>query len=74
MVTLGQLNLPDRQPTNIERSGWDTAQVLLDAAGGADLVVVGSRGHGRFTGALTRSVSQHRTHQCGLASRGLLLA
>jgi nucleotide-binding universal stress UspA family protein len=38
------------------------AQALLDLAKGADLVVVGSRGHGGFTGALLGSVSQHVVH------------
>jgi len=40
----------------------NAAQVLLDAAGGADLLVVGSRGHGGFTQALLGSVSQHCVH------------
>ena len=40
----------------------DPAQVLLDACEGADLLVVGSRGHGGFTEALLGSVSQHCVH------------
>ena len=35
------------------------AQVLLDAAVGADMLVVGSRGHRSFAEALLGSVSQH---------------
>ena len=39
--------------------GGHPAEVLLDAAKGADLLVLGSRGHGGFTSALLGSVSLH---------------
>ncbi|MCH7230856.1 universal stress protein [Glycomyces sp. L485] len=38
------------------------AKVLIDQAEGADLLVLGSRGHGGFVGALLGSVAQHCVH------------
>lgn len=37
----------------------NAAQALLDASAGAELLVVGSRGHGGFVEALLGSVGQH---------------
>jgi nucleotide-binding universal stress UspA family protein len=45
----------------VEVSEGGAALVLLDAAKDADLVVVGSRGHGGFAGLLLGSVAQHVT-------------
>ena len=38
------------------------AAALVDASEGADLLVVGSRGHGTFSSAMLGSVSQHCVH------------
>jgi nucleotide-binding universal stress UspA family protein len=38
------------------------ARALLDASEGTDLLVVGSRGHGGFTGVLVGSISQQCVH------------
>jgi nucleotide-binding universal stress UspA family protein len=43
------------------------AQALLDTVTDADLLVVGSHGHGEFTGALLGSISQHVVSHCRCA-------
>jgi nucleotide-binding universal stress UspA family protein len=40
----------------------NAAQVLLPESAEADLLVVGSRGHGGFAEALLGSTGQHRVH------------
>jgi nucleotide-binding universal stress UspA family protein len=46
-------------PVRPHAAEGNSARVLLDASAGAELLVVGSRGHGGFAEALLGSVSQH---------------
>lgn len=52
---------PGQAPVEVRRHvvHGNAAQALLDTARGADLLVLGNRGHGGFTGALLGSVGQH---------------
>ena len=52
---------PDVTINPVVVQGWP-AEVLLEAAEGADLLVVGSRGRGGFASALLGSVSQNCAH------------
>jgi nucleotide-binding universal stress UspA family protein len=56
--------LADAHEIEIERvtAEGPTARVLIDAVGEDDLLVVGSRGHGGFSGLLLGSVSQQCAH------------
>ena len=56
------LNPASQVKVNTTVRQGNAVQVLLDAAEGADLLVVGSRGHGGFVEALLGSVAQHCVH------------
>jgi nucleotide-binding universal stress UspA family protein len=49
----------DPVPTTQETAEGHPAQVLLESVGENDIMVVGSRGHGGFVGAMLGSISQH---------------
>lgn len=54
---LAEVDIRDLETTRIAAVGH-TSRVLCDVARGADLLVVGSRGHGGFRGLLVGSVTQ----------------
>jgi nucleotide-binding universal stress UspA family protein len=57
-------SIPETDTVEIERRLVEgrPAAVLVDESEGADLLVVGSRGHGGFAGLLLGSVSQQCAH------------
>ena len=57
---------PDAYIERVVEHG-SVAHVLVDAAQEANLLVVGSRGHGGFTGSLLGSVSQQCAHHASCA-------
>ena len=62
-LAIADVSSPDEQVTIRGKVVEGNApRVLLDASAGADLLVVGSRGHGGFVEALLGSVGQHCVH------------
>jgi nucleotide-binding universal stress UspA family protein len=61
-VVSGVVDPAVRVPVTARAARGSPAGVLLDAARGAQLLVVGSRGLGGFTEALLGSVSQRCVH------------
>ena len=65
--TLGAIISDEVEPADEQRVtarviNGHPADVLLDAAANADLLVIGSRGHGSFADALLGSVGQYCVH------------
>jgi nucleotide-binding universal stress UspA family protein len=52
----------DAGPIRYKVVEGNAARVLIDESAGADLLVVGSRGHGGFVEALLGSTGQHAVH------------
>ena len=63
MEAVSEVSATDSEVQVVERViHGNPAKVLVDAADGADLLVLGSRGHGGFVEALLGSVGQHSVH------------
>jgi nucleotide-binding universal stress UspA family protein len=60
--TLNELGIEPPVTVRATVAEGHPADVLVRAARGADLLVVGSRGHGGFAGSLLGSVSQYCVH------------
>ena len=60
---IAEVSRPD-EPVTIRTKAVQghPARVLLDASAGAELLVIGSRGHGGFVEAMLGSVGQHCVH------------